>query len=111
LVPVTNVVPKGAQPIHGQVIRIEVIDAVDLQTDTGNWRLKVAVRIRNMRDDRVKCSIRMLFDGEVMEQGWTVEIRKDQTDLALFVAYVGDGKGASQLAKLTAEARDIRIGG
>ena len=75
-----------------------------------NWRFKVAVRIRSTHRERVQCSLRLLFDGESMGQPWPIDLRPGQSDLVVFGCYCGQGKGASQLTKLTAEATDIRIG-
>jgi hypothetical protein len=109
---VTNIVQKGAQPIHGAVIKVEVIDAVDIKGT--HWQLKVAVRIRNARGgagDRVRCDLAMSFDGKPMDySSCPIDIPATQSDLAIFRITAGDGKAASQLSKLTAEARNIRIG-
>jgi hypothetical protein len=109
VVPVKNIVPNGAQPIHGNLLKVEVIDAVDI-TGGSNWRLKVAVRIRNTRKERVRCSLTMLFDGKSMGQPWPLDIPEGQADLTIFAGYGGDGRRSQQLSKLTAQASNIQIG-
>jgi hypothetical protein len=110
VVPVKNVVPNGAQPIHGNVLKVEVIDAVDI-TGGSSTIFRVAVRIRNTRKDRIRCSLAMFFDGDKLGQGQNIDLPEGQVDLWIFGTYGGDGRRSQQLAKLTAEARDIRIGG
>lgn len=110
VVPVTNVVPKGAAPFNGDIVKVEVIEAVDIVPAKGPKKLKVAVQIRNSRGDRVRCSLKMMFDGKMMGQADSVDLPKDQSDLTIFSCYCGDGKRADHLDKLTAEASDIKIG-
>jgi hypothetical protein len=107
-VPVTNLVPKGAQPINGTVLKVEVIEAVDINRTS--WQLKIALRLNSPRDERVRCSLTTMFDGKPMAGAFEVDIPKDQTDITVVSGHIGDGKGASQLSKLTAEASNIRIG-
>src|SRR5688500_5991842 len=61
-VPVKNDVPNGAQPIHGNLFKVEVIDAVDI-TGGSSTIFRVAVRIRNTRKERIRCSLALFFDG------------------------------------------------
>jgi hypothetical protein len=108
IVPVTNVVPTGAQPINGDVVKVEVLDAVDLKG--ANWQLKVAIRIRSARGMRVRCALKLEFDGTAMGQPWQVDLPSGQSDLTVFSCYCGDQKAADHLSKLTAEASNIRLG-
>jgi hypothetical protein len=107
VVPVFNAVPKGASPIKGDVVRVEVIDAVDLKNSS--WELKVAVRVRSTRKDRVRGSLKLEFDGKQMDQPRKIDLPDGQSDLLIFGIYAGEGKGSGQLSKLSAELRDIRI--
>jgi hypothetical protein len=109
-VEVTNVVPAGASPIHGAVVKVEVIEAVDIRSGN-SWRTKIAVRIRNARGDRVRCSLRLYYDGKPFDAPGTVDLLQGGVDLDIYAEYGGDGKRAGQLSKLTAEASGIRIGG
>lgn len=89
-------------------MKVEVLDAVDLKGSSS--QLKVAVRIRNARGMRVRCALKMEFDGKQMGQPWHVDLPDGQSDLVVFGCYCGEGKGADQLSKLKAEALDIRLG-
>ena len=110
VVPVTNVVQTGAQPIKGDVVKVEVIDAVDLTPSKSPSQFKVAVRVRSARAARVRCSLKLMFDGDAMGQPSSIDLLSGQSDLLVFSCYCGEGKGADQLAKLTAEASNIRLG-
>lgn len=111
LIPVTNVVPTGAAEFKGTIIRLEVIEAIDARRGSdGRWRTRIALRVKNPRNERVRCTIAVYFDGELFDTLNSVDLPAGETDLALIQKDGGDGKRASQLAKLTAEARSIRVG-
>lgn len=110
-IPVKNHVPTGAAEFKGAVIKLEVIDAVDVRRSGGGWRTTIAVRFKNPRSDRVRCSLRVYFDGESFATIENIDLPDGETDLTVIGAYGGEGKRAGQLSKLTATASNIRIGG
>lgn len=110
-IPVKNTVPAGAAEFKGAVIKLEVIEALDVRRSDGTWRTGVAVRFKNVRGDRLRCTLKIYFDDKAFDTIQNIDLPAGETDLTAISAYGGEGKRAGQLSKFTATASDIRIGG